>query len=211
MHFESNCLFGRFWVKPFNYKFVVSVCLLQLNQFDSLEWYNQFQMTTYCCCYDWWAASKEVKVCSSTIENDKSTMSEVRIPLSDTKKVGRSIFLLKNCCKFNIFLWSGHVPAFVLEQAGLHARCPLGLLGPRDFRGRDFVIHDALERPGGAALGRALQARLLHVDGEHRELGRSQITYHNVKKSCFMLQQKNLHSKLETAIRKILRTKWHLQ
>ena len=86
---------------------------------------------------------------------------------------------------------SGHVPALLLEQAGLHAGCPLGLLRPRDFRGRDFVVHDALEGPGGAALGRALQARLLHVDGEHRELGRSQITYNDEKNSCFIFLKKN--------------------
>ena len=102
--------------------------------------------------------------------------SEVRIPLLDKTKLSRKKTKLKFAFEKFRQLQSGHVPALVLEQTGLHAGCPLGLLRPRDFRGRDFVVHDALEGPGGAALGRALQARLLDVDGEHRELGRRQIT-----------------------------------
>ena len=64
----------------------------------------------------------------------------------------------------------------LLGEAELAALLPRLDGAPLARLGRQLVVHDALEAPGGVALGRRRQARLLRVDREHRELRRAQLT-----------------------------------
>ena len=64
-----------------------------------------------------------------------------------------------------------------LGEAELAALLPRLDGAPLAHLGRQLVVHDALEAPGGVALGRRRQARLLRVDREHRELRRAQLTW----------------------------------
>ena len=63
-----------------------------------------------------------------------------------------------------------------LGEAELAALLPRLDGAPLAHLGRQLVVHDALEAPGGVALGRRRQACLLRVDREHRELRRAQLT-----------------------------------
>ena len=63
-----------------------------------------------------------------------------------------------------------------LGEAELAALLPRLDGAPLAHLGRQLVVHDALEAPGGVALGRRRQTRLLRVDREHRELRRAQLT-----------------------------------